>query len=66
MQESLLDYKVPWRVVMNQENRIIRIMNHTMQLMYEGNAVEWDDMLPVFQVSGVLQWMGFYILSSLY
>jgi len=66
MQQSLFDWSVPWQVLTNRNGRMTLAIRHVFEIMYDAHAKEWHHVLPIFQVTGVLQWLGFYLLSSIY
>lgn len=70
MNEPVFDWRVPMRVVSNENNRLMDAVNTTFGVMYKGNVAgdfkEWETILPIFKVTGILQWLGFYLMASLY
>ena len=66
MKEPLYDWRVPLRIASNVDGKLETAVNSTFDLMYKGHASEFFHMLPLFQVTGMLQWLAFYLLASLY
>lgn len=66
MKEPLYDWRVPLRIASNTDGKMMQVVNSTMNLMFRGDAAEFRHLLPIFQVTGMLQWLCFYLLASLY
>ena len=66
MKEPLYDWRVPLRIASNTDGKMDEAVNSTLGIMYRGDASEFAHLLPIFQVTGMLQWLCFYLLASLY
>lgn len=59
-----MEFEHPWQSL--RFPSVVTMANRTISVMYEGAANEMDAMKPIFQVTGAMQWLAFYLLSSLY
>jgi hypothetical protein len=64
---ALSDWWVWWRVLLNAEGFRTRVVDHTMDVMFREEVARVPHLsLPIFRVTGVLQWLALYVFTTLY
>lgn len=59
-----IEFEHPWQSL--RFPSVLAMANRTISVMYDGTADEMVAMKPIFQVTGAMQWLAFYLISSLY